>query len=313
MRSNLQSAFLVILTLILFSGSALLSSNVLGLNITNATVITRVNITNTEPSLYYVAAINAPIDLTAGTTTNVLCNGSFTDYNGYDDVTNVTGTLFRDSVLSTSPDDNNTHYTNSSCQSSCQAVPGTGNVNGSCTCTFPVQYYAQNGSWRCNMTISDSFLLNSSRESSLFTINEVIGISVESPVLDFGNLSATQTSPPTRENVINTGNIPLNVTVRGFGGDDETIGNNVSMICEAGSNLTFGYMRYSQYNDTPYMDMINVTNQTTHFVNLSIPKRVDNAALGNSTNSTWWRLQIPLGPAGVCNGTVVFGARRFDY
>jgi hypothetical protein len=313
MRSKLQFILFAIIATLLFSGGAILSSDVLGLNITNATVITRVNVTNTEPVLYLVRVLNTPIDLTAGTATVVVCNGSFSDVNGYTDIKNVSATLYRDTVVSSSPDDNNTHYTNSSCLTSCSADPGTNNQNGSCLCNFPVQYYAQNGSWVCNLTIQDSGFINRSLNSSTFAINEVIGIDVENDVLDYGNLSATQTSPPIRENVINTGNIPINVTVRGYGGGDETVGENYTMLCEAGVNLTFGYQRYSQYNDTAFENMFNLTNQTRPFVNLTIPKRTENAGYGNSSNSTWWRLQIPLGPAGVCNGTIVFGARRWDY
>ncbi len=316
-RGVVQRGISLVFTLgffmVLFSSAAILSSDVLGLNITNATVIARVNVTNTEPLLYLVRVLNAPIDLTAGSATIVVCNGSFSDNNGYTDIKNVSATLYREFTASNAPDDNNTHYTNQSCLTSCSVDSETNNKNGSCQCNFPVQYYAQNGSWVCNLTIQDSGFLNMSLNSSLFTINEVIGIDVENDVLDYGNLSATQTSRPVRENVINTGNIPINVTVRGFGGDNETIGENVSMICEDGANITFDYQRYSQYNDTSFDNMFNLTNQTRPFVNLSIPKRTENIALGNSSNSTWWKLNIPLGPSGVCNGTIIFGARRFDY
>ena len=313
MRSRVKLAIFAVMAILLLSGGAILSIDVLGLNITNATVIARVNITNTQPNLYLVRVVNTPIDLTAGTTTTVVCNGSFSDTNGYTDITNVSATLYRDTLASNVADDNNTHYTNVSCITSCSSDPGTGGQNGSCLCNFPVQYYAQNGSWICNLTVQDSGFLNVSLNSSKFVINEVIGISVENAVLDYGNLSATQTSKPTRENVINTGNIPINVSVRGFGGGDETVGENYTMLCEWGMNLSFGYQRYSLHNDTSFDNMFNLTNQSVAVINQTIPKRTDNAAYGNSSNSTWWRLQIPLGPAGVCNGTIVFGARRFDY
>src|SRR3989338_10056501 len=233
--------FSLVFFVLLFSSAAILSSDVLGLNITNATVLARVNVTNTEPNLYLVRVVNTPIDLTAGAATVVVCNGSFSDTNGYADIKNVSASLYRDFLASNAADDNSTHYTNGSCITSCSADPGTNNQNGSCLCNFPVQYYAQNGSWICNLTIQDSGFLNDSLNSTLFTVNEVIGIDVENDVLDYGNLYATQTSNPIRENVINIGNIPINVSVRGFGGDNETIGQNVSMICEAGTNITFGY------------------------------------------------------------------------
>ena len=312
LQHSLAAALAFFVFLFLFSSLSIVAPSAFGANDTNRTVIARVNVTNTEPTLYNVKVESTPIDLTAGNATTVICNGSFSDPNGYTDVTNATATLYRTAVASNAPDDNSTHYTNSSCMP-CEVVDGTGNANGSCLCRFAVQYYAENGTWQCNMSISDSVLLNSTRNSSVFRINEVLGINVETTSLDYGTLSASQTSAPTRENVINIGNIPLNVTVRGFGGDDETTGENFTMLCEAGSNITFGNQRFSLYNNTAFIDMHNLTNQTRQVPLLTIPKRTENNALGNSSNSTWWRLQIPLGPAGICNGTIIFGARRSDY
>ena len=144
------------------------------------------------------------------------------------------------------------------------------------------------------MTINDSGGLLSSENSSFVTVNEVLGIDVETPVLDFGNLSASQISRFVRQNVTNTGNIPINVSVRGYGSDDEDIGQNLSMICEAGVNITFGYMRYQPDNTTIFGDMQNITNQSRQVVNLTIGQRFKDSAVGNSTNSTYWKLQIPL-------------------
>ena len=80
------------------------------------------------------------------------------------------------------------------------------------------------------------------------------------------------------------------------------------MICEAGANITFGYMRYQRDNTTLFGDMQNVTNQSRQVFNLTIGQRFKDSAVGNSTNSTYWKLQIPLGAAGVCNGTIIFRA-----
>src|SRR3989338_5373868 len=312
MEYFLGLALALCVSLFFLSGISLIGPSVLGSNVTNQTVIARVNVTNTEPTLYLVKVQNTPIDLTAGNATTVICNGSFSDFNGYDDVMNASATLYRTTVASDALDDNNTHYTNFSC-THCEVVENTGNANGSCICRFAVQYYAENGTWACNMSIGDSALLNSSKNSSIFTMNEVLGIDVSSYTLDYGNLSASQVSRPTIQNVINTGNIPLNVTFRGYGGDNETVGENYTMLCEGGTNITFGNQRVSLYNNTPFNDMANLTNQTRQLLNLTIPKRTQNNALGNSSNSTWWRLQIPLGAAGICNGTIIFGARRADY
>ena len=291
----------------LFFGATFTTESVFALNISNVTVTARVNVTNTEPTLYLVTIFPNPIDLTANTATTVICNGSVTDANGFTDIKNVSATLYDISVGSVAADDNNNHYTNISC-GNCTAIPGSNNQNGSCVCQFAVQYYANPATWQCNMTVNDSGSLTSTLNSSFVTLNEVLGISIENNVLDYGNMSASQISPPTRENVTSTGNIPINVTVRGYGGGNESIGMNLTMICESGTNITFGNQRYYPNNETAFIDMLNLTNRTTRITNLTLQQRTNDFSFGNSSNSTYWRLQIPIGSAGVCNGTIIFGA-----
>lgn len=299
-------------------GVSLMTQSAVASNITNQTVIARVNISNTEPNLNDVT-IESPldsdgnIDLTAGGTTTVICNGSFSDQNGFDDIEGVNATLFFNSVGSNAADDNNTHYTNRSCLSSgatCTQITGEQN-NGTCLCQFVVQYFANPGNWVCNMTINDSGSLVAATSSELTNLNEILGIGVETASLNFGNLSVSQTSAPIRENITNFGNIPINVTVRGFGGDNETIGENLSMICDSAANslanITFGNMKFDTKNETAFDSMVNITNQTRK-INVTIPQRLTDNSYGNSSNSTFWRLKIPLGAAGVCNGTIIFGA-----
>ena len=295
-----------------FLGVSLTTDSVIGVNVTNSSVVARVNVTNTEPNLYLVR-IDSPldsnrnIDLTANTATTVICNGSVQDTNGFDDIKNVSATLYDITIASNAADNNNTHYSNISC-GPCAVVAGTNNKNGTCLCQFAVQYYANPAAWQCNMTINDSGGIIRSLNSSFTTINEVLGISIENSILEYGNLSVSQISDPIRENITNGGNIPINVTVRGFGGGDETVGQNVSMICESGTNITFGNQRFFPGNNIAYADMFNLTNQSIQIFNLTIPQRTVDTGLGNSSNATFWRLQVPIGASGVCNGTIIFGA-----
>ena len=80
------------------------------------------------------------------------------------------------------------------------------------------------------------------------------------------------------------------------------------MICEAGTNITFGNQKFYPGNNTVFANMFNLTNQTRQIFNLTIPQRTTEGTLGNSSNSTFWRLQIPAGASGVCNSTIIFGA-----
>ncbi|MBI3027838.1 hypothetical protein HYY70_07040 [Candidatus Woesearchaeota archaeon] len=310
-----QLGYLFLASLVLvaaFIGVSFVTDNAMGVNVTNTTVIARVNITNTEPT-FNLVRIDSPldaqgnIDLTANTFTNVICNGSFQDINGFDTIKNVTATLYDISVGSAASDDNNTHYTNYSCLP-CTVVAGTNNQNGTCLCRFAVQYFANPATWQCNMSINDSGGIFRSQNSTFYTLNEVLGISIESSILDYGNLSVSQISAFARDNVTNGGNIPINITVRGFGGGIEEVGNNVTMICEAGTNITFGNQRYYFHNNTNFGDMLNLTNQSIQVINVTIPQRTTDSGLGNSSNATFWRLEVPIGASGVCNGTIIFGA-----
>ena len=313
-RRILKNFFYLITSLVflcIFLAALSLEGNfVIGTNITNVTVTAKVNVTNTEPYLYLVRITNpaTPIDLTAGGVTVVTCNGSASDVNGYTDITNVSATFYQVEVGSGAINDNNTHYINSSC-GNCSAVPGTNNQNASCLCQFPIQYYANPGTWQCNMTINDSGGLPSFYNSSYVTVNEVLGIGVENLTLDYGSLAVTQISPAIRKNVTNLGNIPINVSVRSFGGGDEDIGINLTMICELGTNITFGYQRYYPFDSSiNFGSMINITNQSRQIVNFTLPQRNDDWTYGNSSNSTFWKLQVPSQAAGICNGTIVFRA-----
>jgi len=317
-KSILIKLFLGALTFMtLFLAVAIDSTITLGGNVTNQTVISQVNVSNTEPILYRVDIISpldglGNIDLGAGNTTTVICNGSFSDVNGFGDVVGVNATLFRTSVASNATDDNNTHYTNSTCLASGQSCfqdDGLAN-NASCTCQFAVQYFADSGNWKCNMTINDSVGITSIANSSDTFLNEILGIEVSVLTIDYGNLSVTQTSEQIVQNITNVGNVPLNITVRGYGGNNETLGQNVTMVCDpsvALANISFDSQRFHYYNNTPFADMYNLTNQTKQIAGLTIPKRTNNTWLGNSSNVTYWRLQIPLGAAGLCNGTIIFG------
>jgi hypothetical protein len=258
-----------------------------------------------------VAVFPASIDLSPGGTTTVYCNGSVYDLNGWDDLRNVSARIFWVGQGDGTTGDNNYRYVNSSCKNAsgngpnCMSKDGEAN-NASCVCSFSVWYYATNGTWQCNMTVGDSYAMNSSLLSNQVTMNTVLGIDVAS-ILDFGQLSVTETSNYTKENITNWGNVPINTTVRGFGGDDATIGRNFSMMCELG-NISNTYLRYSINTSALYTDMYNITNSSTMIPGSTIPSRTDDNVYGISRNATYWKLQIPTGIAGTCNGTLIFSA-----
>ena len=283
---------------------------------TNLTTVTRVLVGNTPPNLTNVIVTPSSIDLAAGNATIVNCTGYAWDYNGWDDI-NVTNATFYDITVSSDGDSNdrNYHYTNSSC-GLCRQYENS-DTNASCSCLFNVWYYANNGtSWICNMSIQDKggdvgggnrMYFNDTLNSSVATINPVLGIDVP-PMIDYGSLSITEISSFIARNVTNYGNIPMNISVRGWGGDIITEDNwagNYSMFCDVG-NISMDYQRYSLNTSVTYANMTNLTNTSIQMPDLPLWARTNDTAYGNDTNPTYWRIQIPADVAGSCNGTVEF-------
>ena len=277
----------------------------------NTSIKTFVNVTNTEPKITSLTISPSPIDLGPGNITTVMCNATVWDYNGWQDAIVRNGTLFYTSggFNFESPDSNNTHYSNTSCAICQQSDSAT---NASCYCKFPVQYYADNGTWTCNLTIGDKGGLLPTETPQNFTdaysttvaIAPLVAIDLPG-IVNFGNLTVTQTSSLKNVNITNLGNRNINISLYGYGGENQTDGFNLSMRCPLG-NISSENERYSFADDAVYstMSIINSSPQNTGaFIN-----RISNVtqAIKNATNSTYWRLKVPLTVGGFCNGTLVF-------
>ena len=314
--------FVAILVGVTFTTNYVIGST----NITNNTVLARVNVTNTEPNITSVTVSSLPspsgqIDLVANSVVVIVCNATVFDFNGWQDINNasVNGTFYIQSMGVDGDPDNNFRYRNQSCGSCRQASESASpSTTAYCDCEFGLQYYTNDSStWRCNITLKDKggtqksgseLNLTDSEISSAVTVNKLLAINTTT-LIDYGNLSVTQTSAEIVQNVSNVGNINLNLSLRGYGGDNESVGQNLTMICDFG-NITFGYQRYALGSDNPgvaFGNMRNLTNQTVK-TNLTFPARVDDTTFGWDKNTTFWRLQIPLSVGGICNGTIIFGA-----
>ena len=299
----------VLLAITLLAGLTLSNDAVIGVNITNVT--TRVNVTNTQPIIQQVNLTPANIVLLPGNTSNATCVASVFDFNGVNDFLNASAVFYLNSTGPDGPDDNNNHYTvdNLSCEKT--------NINAThyhVTCNAPLEYYADNGTWGCQMTVTDNggaqnpdAKLNASQNASIFAnVTELLALDVPS-VLDFGNLTVTQTSDATEFNITNFGNIDINISVRGFGAT--VAGDNLSMVCAFGE-IPIELERFALDNATLFDDMTAVTNVTTLIQNFTLPQRTDDNDFGADRNQTYWRLQIPLSVGGDCNGTLVFSASQ---
>jgi len=304
----------ILCLVLVIAGVSMVTSNVIGVNITNDSMVAKVFVWNTEPNISSVVITPSPIDLLAGNTTEVNCTGYVWDYNGWQDVRFLGSTFYLLSNDNNGSDDNNYHYTNNTGKCT---QHGSSHTNATCIATFNVWYYANNGTWVCNMTIGDSGI-NITDSSRNITFNRSNNGTVEittllaleaPPEIDYGNLSVTETSGFIPANISNWGNMPINISVRGWGGtaDYSNAYSNLSMVCEYG-NITIDYERYSINNSLSYANMTNLTSNFTLIPNFELPVRTNDSRYGNDTNTTYWKIRIPLTVGGHCNGTIQFAA-----
>jgi hypothetical protein len=279
----------------------------------NDSAIALLNISNRAPRVVDLVvddSVGAPaneIDLVSASVTKVSCNGTVIDGNGINDIIAVNATLFFTGNTSTDPDDRNEHYTNSSCTQSNPTL-----FNATYTCTFSVWFFANNGTWYCNMSAYDLAegnpggvsAHNSTIDSAL--MGDLLALDVP-PVIDYGELTLNESSPSdVIENVTNTGNMDLDLQLYGYGGTTATE-NNYSMICDLGTiNVTAE--RFSTTSGVAYESMTQLSGQAANPNSLGsfdLPQRLHETL--NSTKNTYWKIGVPLsGVKGLCNGTVVF-------
>lgn len=295
------SLYVLLILFFIFKGVPVLAGWGPGPNNINYSVRTTVNVTNAYPEILNISCNNsASVTLTAGSTHTVTCLVQMRDYNGGNTILVTNGTFYYYLNQSNNPDDNNTHYTNNSCLNI-----STSGYYTNWTCGFDLWYYALNGTWVANVTTADNFGASTSSTGN-GTIGSLLALNVTS-LIDYGNLQVTQTSNSIQANVTNFGNVPLNVTVYGFGGNDSVLGAGLAMICDQ-RNLTLPNERYDLNSATVYDSMTPLTGSPATISGLKISKQSQPNVY--VVNSTYWRLHVNLStnPFGICNGTVVFAA-----
>ena len=280
----------------------------------NTSIESRVNVTNTGPTiteviLYENDGSDVSIDLSEGTTEILTCNATVNDLNGWNDIVGVNATIYdAANYNSSSPNDNNYHYFTSTC--------GNYSINVSAlaiTCNFSVWYYANNASWNCNVSAVDSEnLTGDGIDATPPTINQLAALNLSTNLIDFGNMQPGETTDNPGEqnvNVTNTGNTNMNLSVDGYGVTD---GDGLAMNCTIG-NITIGQMKYNvtiaQNFDNSMWNLSDTALPSGIPGGYNIPQRVDDGdtAKLNSTNTTYWKLRVPISNIkGFCNGTVTF-------
>lgn len=300
------------LDLVLAAGLFIFVLSVVGIGYvisTPKTVETTVNITQGLPIIdEIVINYGNSINLTEGSTFAVLCNATIVDYNGVGDLSRVNATFFRNNGTEATgygaygPENNNSRYENANCTYDSTINSFTFNYN----CTFNVTYHAFNGSWNCTVWANNSLNTptngtNSSHIYPLYAINVTESV-------DYGQLSVFDTSDMYTVNVTNFGNMPINLTVYGYGGSDPTEGDGYSFVCPdtSGTNISIEYERWVVSDNTiAWGNMIPLTSSATLMDNVTIQKQSTDSMVWNTT---YWRVYIPPNPFGSCNGTIVYEA-----
>jgi hypothetical protein len=253
-------------------------------------------IPNKAPVVTNMALIDQ-IDLNIGTTKTVFCNATISDENNISDISVINSSLYHTSVKGIAIDDNNNHYTNSSC---INVSKSKFEVNVSCG--FEVYYYADNGSWSCNISAVDlegasGFYNKSTR------VNELLAVDISPDFINYEELEAGDFSlADFKVNITNLGNIDFNISVKSFG---QREGDNISMNCTKG-NISSLYEKYALKPGKVYSDMINITNASALIANLTLPQRTDDITHRNDRNFTYWKMGIPYGVQGSCSGFLNF-------
>ena len=281
-----------------------IAPNINGSNYKNVTVRTQVNITNSKPEVLNVTvseAINISnrnITLNAGGTKDITCNATLRDWNGYSDIIYVNSTLwYVPTSSSNATDDNSTHYTNTNCTTSGNGVGYLVNY----LCNFTVIYYANNGTWNCNVTAMDN--PNATGYGNGTTVLYPVYALNITDGIDYGGVAVESYSGNTTANITNLGNMAINITVEGYGGKRN---DGLAMNCSLGGNITVNNERFS-VADTDWNSRTPLNGSSQMLPGLTIPKQINNSYV---VNSTYWQIYINStnNPGGNCTGYVIFTA-----
>ena len=286
-------------------------SSVLSLNVTGAGYDLVDNITMNSPISFSSVLVDDSINLTlneidllANNTREVFCEGILDEFDG-ENVTNVFSEFFSsDSSFFGDIDDNNYHYTNSSCF--VNESYGTENQS-KVFCSYDVWYYANSENWRCEINAGDN-LTNSTGSDDTF-INGLLSIEVIDS-FDFGSVQNENVSEELEVVVYNRGNIISDLALSGYGVSE---GDGYSMVCSGGDDLDIGNKKYS-FSSVP--GNLNLSEFESNYINLTSGGYTNDFNLGfrqddsleDSYNSTFWRVYVPSGVGGSCQGNIVFGA-----
>lgn len=235
------------------------------------------------------------IALLAWQTTPIVCNATIKDLDGLSDLISANATFFYYLNKTGDPDDNNTHYSNSSCTET-----GDNGVDEKYfTCSFNVSYYANNGTWYCGIKAIDTQnAVGQSNDTTLILTLKAINLT---PLLDYGELATGSTSGEMPLLISNGGNTEIDVGIDAYGVTD---GDGIAMNCTT-ANISFADERYTALSGTPFASMTSVTDTLVSLSTFNLAKQ-KNTSL--SQKNLYWRVRGTPSSLGDCQGVVVVTA-----
>jgi len=280
-----------------------------GIGTNNVTVITNLTVGKSSSVITQISVDQGSITLIPNSQKTVNCTAIIEDYDGEEDIKNVTARLFYPSEASyDSLDDNNNHYTNESCR-----IDTTyGNeFQVLAHCLFDMWYYAGAGSWNCSVVVNDSIPYVSSASNTTI-VQPLLALGLPDFIY-YGVVNATYVSGENISNITNYGNVKINLSLSGYG-FKENDGN--SMNCTLGSikNISITHEKYNL--TTSHLGDLTLSEFQANYTNLTSAPRVrefnldyrHNDSFNEAWNQTYWRIYVPIGVGGTCQGNIIFGA-----
>lgn len=297
----------VILIILLFSFFPTEVSAGIGEN--NVTVLTNLTVGNVFPEISNVSIENnvSSWALIPNSSKKLYCTAIATDYNGWNDITFASAVFFDNTYSSYgAADDNNVHYTNSSC-----SITQEGLYTNQINCSLNIWYYANSGVWNCTILVNDS-KNKKAYGDDIMNISSLLALGLPDFVY-YGEVNATEVSDEKITNITNYGNVKINLSLSGYG---FKINDGNAMNCTLGAvkNISLMYEKYNLTNaHSGTLDLPQFAANYTNLTSSPVIKRYDldyrkNDGVNEAVNSTYWRIYVPLGVAGTCQGNIIFGA-----
>lgn len=247
------------------------------------------------------------IDLTPATTTAVTCSGVIEDEEGESSIGLVIAKFYSSSSSYQDLDDNNFHYTNSTCQTN---YSYGNSKQAEIICTFQLEYYTNPKSWTCQINATDNYS-SSILGSDTTNINTLLALGTASK-MGFGEMELEKVSPERTAEVTNYGNVMINLTLNGYG---QIPADGNAMECGP-VDIPIDYMKFnltasnqsnltlSQF-ESIYQNL--TSSPTTQKFNLNSRQ---NDISNEANKSTYWRVYVPTGISENCMGNIVFAATQ---